>query len=128
MGRLLIIDDDKTDRFLIKKALLKQRETLELIELEQGFEAVKIIKERKPTATLLDIRMPGLDGFDVLKMIRKEPELANHPVFMVSGSEEPSDMDLAKQAGANGYLTKPGSVAGYGQLAKTIAQQVFGEV
>ena len=55
MGRLLLIDDDKTDRFLMKKALLKHRETLELIELEQGFEAVQVIKDKQPLATLLDI-------------------------------------------------------------------------
>ena len=126
MGRLLIIDDDKTDRFLMKKALLKQRETLELIELEQGFEAVKVIKEKQPLATLLDIRMPGLDGFDVLKMIRQDPQLREHPVYMVSGSEEPSDMALAREFGASGYLTKPGSVGGYGELAKTVSESVFG--
>lgn len=126
MGRLLIIDDSKTDRFLIKKALLQQRDTLELIELEQGFEAVKVIKDKRPLATLLDIRMPGLDGFDVLKMIRQDPDLREHPVYMVSGSEEPSDMDLAREAGASGYLTKPGSISGYGELAKTIHQSVFG--
>lgn len=126
MGRLLIIDDSKTDRFLIKKALLQQRDTLELIELEQGFEAVKVIKDKRPLATLLDIRMPGLDGFDVLKMIRQDPDLREHPVYMVSGSEEPSDMDLAREAGASGYLTKPGSISGYGELAKTIHESVFG--
>ena len=126
MGRLLLIDDDKTDRFLMKKALLKHRETLELIELEQGFEAVQVIKDKQPLATLLDIRMPGLDGFEVLKMIRQDPDLSDHPVYMVSGSEEPSDMAMAREAGANGYLTKPGSVSGYGQLAKTIDKNVFG--
>lgn len=126
MGRLLIIDDSKTDRFLIKKALLQQRDTLELIELEQGFEAVKVIKDKRPLATLLDIRMPGLDGFDVLKMIRQDPDLREHPVYMVSGSEEPSDMDLAREAGASGYLTKPDSISGYGELAKTIHESVFG--
>ena len=126
MGCLLLIDDDKTDRFLMKKALLKERGTLELVELEQGFEAVSVIKGMRPRATLLDVRMPGLDGFDVLKMIRQEPELADHPVFMISGSEEPSDIDMARQAGANGFLTKPGSVVGYGELAKTIHKRVFG--
>lgn len=125
MGPLLLIDDDKTDRFLIKKALLKERGSLNLIELEQGFEAVQIIKEKQPLATLLDVRMPGLDGFDVLKLIRQDPDLQMHPVFMVSGSEEPADVEMAKQVGANGYLTKPNSVAEYGQLAKTICESVF---
>lgn len=125
MGRLLIIDDDKTDRFLIKRALLKERASLELIELEQGLEAVQVIKETRPVATILDIRMPVIDGFEVLKMIRKDAELTDHLVFMVSGSEEPSDIDKAMKAGANGYLTKPGSVSEYGMLAKTIHERIF---
>lgn len=125
MGRLLIIDDNKTDRFLIKKALLKENDVLDLIELEQGTEAVKVIKEQRPVATLLDIRMPVIDGFEVLKMIRQDADLADHPVYMVSGSEEPSDVNMAMEAGANGYLTKPGSMSGYGILAKTIHERVF---
>lgn len=126
MGRLLIIDDDKTDRFLIKKALLKHRETLKFTELEHGFEAVEVIKDKRPMATLLDIRMPGLDGFDVLKMIRQDPYLREHPVYMISGSEEPSDIKMAHEAGANGYLTKPSSIGEYEQLAQSINERVFG--
>ena len=126
MGPILIIDDSDTDRFLIKKALLSEQTALELIELEEGFEAVKIIKERKPMATLLDIRMPGVDGFDVLRMIRRDPETSNHLVLMLSGSEEPSDMTLAREAGANGFLTKPATFGEYGGLAKAISKKVFG--
>lgn len=127
MGRILIIDDDKTDRLFIKKALMKERDTLEFIELEQGFEAVNKIKDTQPLATILDVRMPGLDGFDVLKMIRTDPELTDHIVFMLSGSEEPNDIELAKVSGADAYLSKPGSISGYQALAKTIFEHISGE-
>ena len=126
MGPILIIDDSDTDRFLIKKALMKEQTALELIELEEGFEAVKTIKDKRPMATLLDIRMPGIDGFDVLKMIRLDPETSDHLVVMLSGSEEPSDIRLAREAGANGFLTKPATFGEYSGLAKAISKKVFG--
>jgi len=128
MGPILIIDDSDTDRFLIKKALMSEQTALELIELEEGFEAVRTIKERRPMATLLDIRMPGVDGFDVLKMIRRDPETSDHLVLMLSGSEEPSDLHLAREAGANGFLTKPATFGEYSGLAKAISKKVFGNI
>lgn len=127
MGRILIIDDDKTDRLFIKKALMKERDTLEFIELEQGFEAVNTIKDNQPLATIVDVRMPGLDGFEVLKMIRTDPELADHIILMLSGSEEPDDIEMARASGADAYLTKPGSISGYKALAKTIFEHILGK-
>lgn len=125
MQSLLLIDDNDTDRLFMKKALWKRCDKIDLLELAEGTLAVEKIKREKPLATLLDIRMPGLDGFEVLKMIRSDPDLREHKVFMVSGSEEPSDMELAYAAGANGYLTKPDSLAGYASLAKDVFERVF---
>jgi len=125
MGRLLIIDDDTVDRMLIKRALLKVRSDIELIELAQGFEAIKVIKDKQPLATIMDIRMPGIDGFDVLKMIREDPDVAAHPVYMVSGSEDPAEEATAKELGATGFWTKPGCLEGYSDLAKSIEDRVF---
>jgi len=125
MRKILIIDDDRTDRLLIKKALLKVESDLEIIELESGREAVSTIQSEGPLATLLDIRMPGIDGFQVLKAIREEAETRTHPVIMVSGSDEASDKDMATEFGADGYLVKPDSFLGYGELAQVIYKTVF---
>jgi len=126
MGPILIIDDSSADRFLIKKALLTQQSDLKLIELETGHNVVNVIKENNPVATLLDVRMPGIDGFDTLKMIRQEQGLEDHKVLMLSGSEEPSDIKIAQESGANIFLTKPASFAEYTELAKSINAIVFG--
>lgn len=125
MAKILIIDDDKTDRLLIKKALLKVKSDLDIIELADGQKAVSTIENETPLVTLLDIRMPGMDGFQVLKAIREEASTRNQPVIMVSGSAESHDKDMAKSFGADGYLVKPDSFTGYGELAQTIYQTVF---
>ena len=125
MRKILIIDDDKTDRLLIKKALLKVESDLEIIELASGREAVSSIKSESPLATLLDIRMPGIDGFQVLKAIREDTKTRSHPVIMVSGSDETSDKSMANEFGADGYLVKPDSFLGYGELAQVIYKSVF---
>jgi len=127
MSSLLIIDDDRTDRLLMRLALLKRDTELDIIELAGGIGAVELIKCCTPNATILDIRMPGMDGFDVLRRIRSEPGLSAHTVIMVSGSEEPRDKSLAQEAGADGFLTKPASLGQYGELADTICEQVFGD-
>jgi len=126
MGPILIVDDSSADRFLIKKALLTQQSDLKLIELETGHDVVNVIKKNNPVATLLDVRMPGIDGFDTLKMIRQEQGLEDHKVLMLSGSEEPSDIKIAQESGANIFLTKPASFAEYTELAKSINTIVFG--
>ena len=125
MGKILIIDDDRTDRLLIKKALLKVRSDMEVIELESGSEAVSTIQSERPMATLLDIRMPGMDGFEVLKAIRENPQTQTHTVIMVSGSDGKADKAMAEKFGADGYLVKPDSFLGYGALAKTIFDAVY---
>jgi CheY-like chemotaxis protein len=125
MGCLLLIDDNATDRFLMKRALMTKNDTLELFELNNGYEAVKVIKDKKPLATMLDIRMPGMDGYEVLKLIREDRTLKNHLVLMISGSKEPADVQMAYAAGANAYLPKPSTMTGYNQLADMIHDHVF---
>ena len=125
MGKILIIDDDRTDRLLIKKALLKVKSDMQVIELDGGAKAVSTIQSERPMATLLDIRMPGMDGFEVLRAIRGDSETKTHTVIMVSGSDGTSDKDMATKFGADGYLVKPDSFLGYGELAKTIFDAVY---
>jgi len=125
MSKILIIDDDRMDRLLIKKAMLRVQPDLEILELDSGREAVSTIQSESPLATLLDIRMPGIDGFQVLKAIREDTETRSHPVIMVSGSDETSDKDMATEFGADGYLVKPDSFLGYGELAQVIFKTVF---
>lgn len=120
----LLIDDNQIDRMLIKKALMKAQSDADFVELEDGTDVVKVIKQNRPCVTLLDIRMPGIDGFDVLKLIREDNELKDHPVWMLSTSSEGQDIDIAMETGASGYYSKPTSVSEYTKLASSILESV----
>ncbi len=120
----LLIDDNHIDRMLIKKALMKVQNDLEFVELEDGTDVVKVIKQNNPCVTLLDIRMPGIDGYDVLRLIRDDFELKDHPVWMLSTSSEDQDIKTAMKTGANGYYSKPTSMSEYTKLAADILESV----
>jgi CheY-like chemotaxis protein len=122
--RILIIDDDIIDRISIKRALLARNNDLELIELGNGIKAIQTIKDHKPVVTLLDLSMPAPNGFEVLELIRNDPELEKHPVWILSGSTNPSDREKAESVGADEYYVKPSTHENYDALAKVITRSL----
>lgn len=108
----------------MKLAIEKLNEDYVVIELDGAKGAIASIKEEQPIATLLDMRMPEVDGIALLKSMRETKGLRSHPVFMVSGSSEPSDRELAVECGANRFFTKPSSLSGYEELAKDILSHI----
>lgn len=125
MKKLVLIDDDPLDRMLMKLAIEKINADLEVIELGSAKEAVQSILDERPLATLVDMRMPEVDGISLLKAMRDTSELRTHMVFMISGSAEPADYALALENGANNYFTKPSSLSGYHDLAKDILTHII---
>ena len=69
--------------------------------------AISIIQKEKPDVIILDIMMPDVSGLEVLRFIRREPELANTPVVIVSARGTPTDVKTGMEAGASAYLIKP---------------------
>lgn len=122
MDKVLIVDDSDFDRTMIKKALGSKRDDLEFCELSSGHSIAEVIANERPKIAIIDIRMPGMDGFEVLDIIRANPELSTFPVLMVSGSEQPADRAMADAHGANGYFVKPPSAAAYFSLGRDIYQ------
>ena len=118
----LLVDDSQIDRMLIKKALMKVQNDLDFVELEDGTDVVDVIKLNSPCITLLDIRMPGIDGYDVLRLIRNDLDLKDHPVWMLSTSSDNQDIETALKTGANGYYSKPTSLSEYTKLATDILE------
>jgi DNA-binding response OmpR family regulator len=85
----------------------------EVIEADSGEAGLKKVVELRPDLVLLDVMMPGyLDGLSVCRAIKGNPELAAIPVVMVSALTQASDLKLAREAGADDYLTKPFSLFG----------------
>lgn len=103
------------DRPEIRKLVTMALRTLpyEVIEADSGEAGLKKVVELRPDLVLLDVMMPGhLDGLSVCRAIKGNPELAAIPVVMVSALTQASDLELAREAGADDYLTKPFSLLG----------------
>jgi len=81
--------------------------------------AIQMIAQEKPDIILLDIMMPDISGLEVLRYMRREPELSSIPVIVVSAKSMPSDIKTGIEAGASMYLTKP---VGFLDLKQAVEQ------
>lgn len=109
---ILIVEDDKFLRDLMNQKLLREGfNTEEAVDGEQG---VQKIKETNPDLVLLDLILPGMDGFEVLAKIKEDPALASIPVIVLSNLGQKDDIEKGLQLGAKDYLIKahftPGEV------------------
>jgi adenylate cyclase len=102
---VLIVDDSATMRLLTSDALVKA--DFNVIQAENGESALSLVKSAKPDAILLDVEMPGLNGFEVCAEIRKLPNCLYTPIMMVTGLEDYESINKAFQAGATDFTTKP---------------------
>ena len=101
---ILIIEDDKFLRELVIQKLIKEGyETSEAVDGEEG---IKKIKEEKPDLILLDLILPGIDGFEVLSKMREDPSLAQIPVIILSNLGQKDDVEKGLKMGAVDYLIK----------------------
>jgi len=101
---ILVIEDDKFLRELITQKLIK--EDFEVSEAVDGEEGIKKIKEEKPDLILLDLILPGIDGFEVLSQMKKESTLASIPVIILSNLGQKDDVEKGLKMGAIDYLIK----------------------
>ena len=102
---ILAVDDIPVNQTLLKWQL--RFSEYDVITASNGKEALQKIAADHPDAVLLDIMMPGMDGFDVLEAIRQNPETEELPVIMLTSLSEMEHHAHATMKGANGYLTKP---------------------
>jgi len=102
--KILVIEDDKFLRELIAQKLIK--ENFEVSEAVDGEEGIKKIDEEKPDLILLDLILPGIDGFEVLARMRKESTLSSIPVIILSNLGQKDDVEKGLKMGAVDYLIK----------------------
>jgi DNA-binding response OmpR family regulator len=102
----MLVDDEPELRFLVKRML--KREGYEVIEAANGEESLEMLKTIKPGLILMDVRMPGLDGWEVCKRIKENPKTKNIPViiFSVRDSEESLKRSF-EYAHADAHIGKP---------------------
>jgi len=102
--KILIIEDDKFLRELISQKLLK--EGYDIAEAVDGEKGIKSVKDEKPDLVLLDLILPGIDGFEVLSRIKSDPLLAQTPVIILSNLGQKDDIDRGLKIGATDYMIK----------------------
>jgi CheY-like chemotaxis protein len=102
---VLVVDDNPVSRELIREIL--DSPDLQVLEAANGQEAVQRIFEEMPDLVLVDIRMPVLNGFEVLRRIREDPRLSHMLVLAFTAFAMHEDREKALAAGFDGYVTKP---------------------
>jgi excisionase family DNA binding protein len=104
--KILIVDDDKEMVSATKRVLLSHGD-FEVDTAFDGFAAGQKFSEFKPDLILLDIKMPGMDGFEVCQHLRKDPAGKDVKIIVLSGALDMDGMERIMKLGANDYLTKP---------------------
>lgn len=101
---ILVIEDDKFLRELIVQKLIK--ENYQVSEAVDGEQGIKKIKEEKPDLVLLDLILPGIDGFEVLSKMREDSNVSSIPVIILSNLGQKEDVERGLKLGAIDYLIK----------------------
>ncbi len=104
--KFLVVDDFSTMRRIVR-GLLKEMGMNHADEAEDGAIALHMLKNNKYDFVVSDINMPNMNGFELLKAIKADPDLKSLPVLMVTAEARKEDIVLAVQSGAAGYIVKP---------------------
>jgi DNA-binding response OmpR family regulator len=110
---ILVADDDDNDIFFLRRALAKAGLSIEIVVAHDGQEVMDYLSGQDrdrfplPRLLLLDLKMPRLDGFDVLAWRQRHPEFSALPVVVLSSSAHEADRQRACQLGADDYFIKP---------------------
>ena len=104
-NKILVVEDSRTQRAVICR-MLKQN-GYDTIEASDGYEALDKLDKERPNLILLDIVMPGIDGYKVMSLIKEKPGMKDVPIIMLTSRDNLIDKMRGKVSGTNEYLTKP---------------------
>lgn len=124
---VLIVDDDPADAEIIEEMLTDCDTPMTVSAVADGGEAMQFLQRLPPYAeaampdlVLLDLNMPRKDGREVLRDIRGSEALRKLPVLVLTTSQEPEEIDLAYELGANSYISKPATMADFQKVIAAI--------
>ena len=103
--RILVVEDTEDNRQIIRDLMTSAG--YELIEAVDGIEGVAAAEREKPDLILMDIQLPGIDGYEATRRIRMLPELAKVPIIAVTSYALSGDEAKTRAAGCDGYVAKP---------------------
>lgn len=127
---VLVADDCSDDAFFLKRGFINSGINVPVKFVSDGAAAMDYLSGKEhyadraahpfPRLLLLDVKMPVMDGFSVLRWLRDQPQLKRLPVCMFSSSSEWQDVNRAYDLGANSYLVKPVSLDGFAKVAQQL--------
>jgi CheY-like chemotaxis protein len=127
-GTILLVEDSPDDEALILRALKRANVTNKVDVVRDGVEALEYIfgsgaydgrGVAHPTITLLDLKLPKVDGLEILERLRADPRTKHNPVVILTSSDEHEDLVRSYSLGVNSYVRKPIEFA---QFSKTVAE------
>jgi len=104
MRKIAVVDDNADNRLIIRTILEDQ---YDIVEFSSGIEAIEGFKKSKPDVVILDISLPEMDGTEILRRIRGEPNLHDLPVIALTAHAMVGDREKYLAAGFNDYIAKP---------------------
>lgn len=102
---ILVVEDDENIQQLVGYNLAKAG--FHVLYADNGEQALSVIKRERPELIVLDLMLPGLSGFEICKLVRKDPKTKNLPIVMLTAKSEENDMAAGLDLGADDYITKP---------------------
>lgn len=119
--QIIVVEDDDDSREVVTEALLYFDSGMEVVAVADGSECLAVLEQVRPTAVIIDLALPGLDGWATLATIRDNPSLADVPVVAMTGYHSVNVQIDALEAGFTAYFPKPIDVFSFGeQLAEII--------
>ena len=104
-GRVLVVDDDPVIQKLLKVNF--EMEGYDVIVASDGLEGLQRARRDRPDVVVLDIMMPKMDGLEVVRALKADPDTASIPVLLLSAKAQSADLRAGDDAGADDYVTKP---------------------
>jgi CheY-like chemotaxis protein len=125
---ILLAEDDPKDAQLTTRALAESHAPGDIVVARDGAEALECLRQRsargsldpRPCVVLLDLKMPKIDGLEVLREIKTDPILKTIPVVMLTSSRQENDLTQSYNLGANAYVVKPVSFAEFRKALKEV--------
>lgn len=133
--KILMVDDDPEDVFLTKHAFRKGRVENDFRSVSNGKQLLEYLRNEgqfadrkahpRPNIVLLDINMPIMNGFEALEEIRKDPDISDVPVVIMTTSREHVDISRGYSIGASSYIAKPVTPAAMTEVVEVISNYWF---
>ena len=105
MTRVLIVDDSPTETYVLREML--EKHDYQVSVAENGEDGIRLAKEAPPDVILMDIVMPGVNGFQATRKLTKDPDTADIPIVIISTKDQDTDRIWGMRQGARDYISKP---------------------